>query len=111
MTDIVWNPFKDKFVPAPPASEATLRARDILKAQDMAKIAAGHLPDCEEYSVCETCDCAEIKLKARIAELETSLRGLQSSAQSKPNHAGETPREYHMHAAICEALKALKETP
>jgi hypothetical protein len=47
---------------------------------------------------------------ARITELEAALRGLQSSAQSKPHHAGETPREYHMHAAICEALKALKET-
>jgi chromosome segregation ATPase len=46
---------------------------------------------------------------ARIEELETALRGLQSSAQSKPHHAGETPREYHMHAAICEALKTLKE--
>ena len=33
----------------------------------------GHLPDCEQYSVCETCDCAEIKLKARIAELEAAL--------------------------------------
>jgi hypothetical protein len=48
------------------------------------------------------------KGEARIAQLETALRGLQSSAQSKPHHAGETPREYHMHTAICEALKALK---
>jgi hypothetical protein len=33
----------------------------------------GHLPDCEQYAVCETCDCAEIKLKARIAKLEKAL--------------------------------------
>jgi hypothetical protein len=47
---------------------------------------------------------------ARIEELETALRGLQASARSKPHHAGETPREYHMHVAICTALLALKET-
>jgi hypothetical protein len=39
----------------------------------------GHLPDCEPYSVCETCDCAEIKLKSRIAELEAALQEIASS--------------------------------
>jgi hypothetical protein len=33
----------------------------------------GHLPDCEQYSVCETCDCAEIKLQTRIVGLEEAL--------------------------------------
>ena len=52
---------------------AEMRAREILKGQDIAKIEAGHLPDCEEYMVCQTCDCAEIKLQARVAELEAAL--------------------------------------
>jgi hypothetical protein len=58
----------------------------------------------------ETATGTDAKLD-RIEELETALRGLQASARSKPHHAGETPREYHMHAAICTALLALKETP
>ena len=53
--------------------KAEMRAREILKAQDIAKIEAGHLPDCEEYMVCQTCECAEIKLQARLAELEDLL--------------------------------------
>ena len=39
----------------------------------------GHLPDCEQYAVCETCDCAEIKLKARITELEAVLTIAESA--------------------------------
>jgi hypothetical protein len=34
----------------------------------------GHLPACEQYAVCETCDCAEIKLQTRITELEWALK-------------------------------------
>jgi hypothetical protein len=48
---------------------------------------------------------------ARIAQLEGALGSLQGWAQSKPHHAGETPREYHLHAIICEALTALKAKP
>jgi hypothetical protein len=49
--------------------------------------------------------------QARIAQLEAALRGLKVSARSKPHHVGETPREYHMHVAICTAVLALKAKP
>jgi hypothetical protein len=49
--------------------------------------------------------------EARISQLEGALGSLQGWAQSKPRPAGETPREYHMHAIICEALTALKSKP
>ena len=51
------------------------------------------------------------KGQARISQLEGALGSLQGWAQSKPHPAGETPREYHMHAIICEALTALKSKP
>ncbi len=47
----------------------------------------------------------------RIAKLEAALMSLQKSAQTKPHFAGETPREYHMHAAICVAIAALEAKP
>jgi hypothetical protein len=49
--------------------------------------------------------------EARISQLEGALGSLQGWAQSKPHPAGETPREYHLHAIICEALTALKAKP
>jgi hypothetical protein len=40
----------------------------------------GHLPACEQYAVCETCDCAEIKLQTRITELEAALERIASAS-------------------------------
>jgi hypothetical protein len=74
----------------------------------------GHLPDCEQYSVCETCDCAEIKLKARISELEAALIGVLPHVKTSREAAEFAAMERQCTPAldaVAAARAALKETP